>query len=137
VIGWAAARGTLDPGAYVLFAMLFLWQIPHFLAIAWIYREDYARGGLPMLPVVDPEGRMTGRQAVANSIALLLVSLAPAAAGMAGRVYLVGAIVLGLLLTAAAVRVAVVRDLASARKLFLASIFYLATLNAVLLADRL
>jgi len=137
VIGWTAARGTLDPGAYVLFAMLFLWQIPHFLAIAWIYREDYARGGLPMLPVVDPEGRMTGRQAVANSIALLLVSLAPAAAGMAGRFYLVGAVVLGLLLTAAALRVAVVRNLASARKLFLASIFYLATLDILLLADRL
>ncbi len=137
VIGWAAARGTIDPGAYVLFAMLFLWQIPHFLAIAWIYRDDYARGGLPMLPVVDPEGRMTGRQAVANSMALLLVSLAPAAAGMAGRVYLMGAIVLGLLLTAAAVRAAVVRSLASARTLFLASILYLATLNALLLADRL
>jgi protoheme IX farnesyltransferase len=137
VIGWAAARGTIDPGAYVLFAMLFLWQIPHFLAIAWIYREDYARGGLPMLPVVDPEGRMTGRQAVANSIALLLVSLAPAAAGMAGRIYLAGAIILGLLLTAAAVRAAVVRSLASARTLFLASIVYLATLDALLLADRL
>ncbi len=137
VIGWAAARGTIDPGAYVLFAILFLWQIPHFLAIAWIYREDYARGGLPMLPVVDPEGRMTGRQAVANSLALLLVSLAPAAAGMAGRLYLGGAVVLGLLLTAAAVRVAVVRSLASARTLFLASIVYLATLNALLLADRL
>ena len=137
VIGWAAARGTIDPGAYVLFAMLFLWQIPHFLAIAWIYREDYARGGLPMLPVIDPEGRLTGRQAVANSMALLLVSLAPAAAGMAGRVYLIGAVVLGLLLTAAAVRTAVVRSLASARSLFLASIVYLATLDALLLADRL
>jgi protoheme IX farnesyltransferase len=137
VIGWAAARGTIDPGAYLLFAMLFLWQIPHFLAIAWIYREDYARGGLPMLPVIDPEGRLTGRQAVANSMALLLVSLAPAAAGMAGRVYLIGAVVLGLLLTAAAVRTAVVRSLASARSLFLASIVYLATLDALLLADRL
>lgn len=137
VIGWAAARGRVDPGAYVLFAILFLWQIPHFLAIAWIYREDYARGGLPMLPVVDPEGRMTGRQAVANSIALLLVSLAPAAAGMAGRTYLLGAVVLGLLLSAAAIRAAVFRSLAAARVLFLASIVYLAGLNALLLADRL
>jgi heme O synthase-like polyprenyltransferase len=90
-----------------------------------------------MLPVIDPEGRLTGRQAVANSMALLLVSLAPAAAGMAGRVYLIGAVVLGLLLTAAAVRTAVVRSLASARSLFLASIVYLATLDALLLADRL
>ena len=64
VIGWAAARGTLDPPAVVLFAILFLWQIPHFLAIAWIYRDDYARGGLPMLPVLDPAGHLTGRQAV-------------------------------------------------------------------------
>ena len=71
--------------AFVLFAILFLWQIPHFLAIAWVYREDYARGGLPMLPVLDTEGRMTGRQAVANSLALLLVSLTPTAAGMTGR----------------------------------------------------
>ena len=67
VIGWAAARGQIEPGAFVLFAILFLWQIPHFLAIAWIYREDYARGGLPMLPVLDPDGRITGRQAVANT----------------------------------------------------------------------
>ena len=78
VIGWAAAAARLDPGAFVLFAILFLWQIPHFLAIAWIYREDYARGGLPMLPVLDPEGRITGRQAVANALALLVVSLTPA-----------------------------------------------------------
>jgi heme o synthase len=137
VIGWAAARGSVDAGAYVLFAILFLWQIPHFLAIAWIYREDYARGGFPMLPVVDPEGRMTGRQAVANSLALLLVSLAPAAAGMAGRTYFLGALLLGLFLAAAAIRAAVLRSLASARLLFLASIVYLAGLNALLLADRL
>src|SRR6185503_9032057 len=96
VIGWAAARGRLDSAAFVLFAILFLWQIPHFLAIAWIYRDDYERGGLPMLPVLDRDGRVTGRQAVANSLALLLVSLTPAAAGMAGRVYLVGAFLLGL-----------------------------------------
>ena len=94
VIGWAAARGSVDAGAFVLFAILFLWQIPHFLAIAWIYREDYARAGLPMLPVLDPEGKVTGRQAVANSLALLLVSLTPRAAGMAGTVYLVGAVIL-------------------------------------------
>ncbi len=136
VIGWAAARGSIDPGAVVLFAILFLWQIPHFLAIAWIYREDYARGGLPMLPVVDPEGRMTGRQAVANSLALVLVSLTPFLAGMAGRVYLVGAIGLGGLLTASAVRVAVLRNLAAARALFLASLVYLTGLCTLLMLDR-
>lgn len=136
VIGWAAARGAIEPGALVLFAILFLWQIPHFLAIAWIYREDYARGGLPMLPVIDPEGRLTGRQAVANSLALLLVSLTPAVAGMAGRVYLAGAVALGVLLIAMACRVAVKRDLAAARGLFFASIVYLAGISALLIADR-
>ncbi len=136
VIGWAAARGAIEPGAVVLFAILFLWQIPHFLAIAWIYRDDYARGGLPMLPVVDPDGRMTGRQAVANSLALLVVSVTPAVAGMAGRVYLVGALVLGAGLTACAVRVAVLRNLSAARGLFLASLVYLTGLSTLLILDR-
>jgi protoheme IX farnesyltransferase len=103
VIGWTAARGSLDGGAFVLFAILFLWQIPHFLAIAWIYRDDYARGGLPMLPVLDPSGHVTGRQAVANSLALLLVSVVPSAAGMTGAVYLYGALALGLGFTGVAV----------------------------------
>jgi protoheme IX farnesyltransferase len=136
VIGWVAARGTLDGGAFVLFAILFLWQIPHFLAIAWIYREDYARGGLPMLPVLDPEGRMTGRQAVANTIALALISLTPAVAGMTGRVYLVGAASLGLGFTALAVHAAVARTTTAARRLFLASLVYLTGLCTLLLVDR-
>jgi protoheme IX farnesyltransferase len=136
VIGWAAARGRLEPGAFVLFAIVFLWQIPHFLAIAWIYREDYARGGLPMLPVLDPDGRLTGRQAVANTLALLLVSLVPTAAGLAGRAYFAGALVLGLGFTAVAVRAAVLRTPRAARWLFVASILYLIALCALLLADR-
>jgi protoheme IX farnesyltransferase len=137
VIGWAAARGSLDPGAFVLFAILFLWQIPHFLAIAWIYREDYARAGLPMLPVLDPAGKVTGRQAVANSLALLIVSLTPRAAGMAGNVYLVGAVLLGLGFTGVAFLSAVARNVTAARRLFLASIVYLMSLCALLVADRL
>jgi protoheme IX farnesyltransferase len=136
VIGWTAARGTFDPGAFVLFAILFLWQIPHFLAIAWIYREDYARGGLPMLPVVDPAGIVTGRQAVANTLALALVSLAPAFGGMAGSIYLAGAIGLGAMFTAAAVWAAVKRTPAAARALFLASLAYLSILCTLLIADR-
>ncbi len=136
VIGWAAARGTLDPGAFVLFAILFLWQIPHFLAIAWIYRDDYERGGLPMLPVLDRDGRVTGRQAVANTLALLLVSLGPVAAGMAGRVYLVGAVLLGLGATAMALRAAVLRTPAAARGLFLASVLYLTGICGLLLLNR-
>jgi protoheme IX farnesyltransferase len=126
----------VDAAAFVLFAILFLWQIPHFLAIAWIYREDYARGGLPMLPVLDPEGHLTGRQAVSHSLALLFVSLAPAAAGMTGRVYLAGAVLLGMALTAVAVRAAIVRSTPAARALFLASIIYLPLLSALLLLDR-
>ena len=127
----------MDAGAFILFAILFLWQIPHFLAIAWIYREDYARAGLPMLPVLDPEGKVTGRQAVANSLALLLVSLTPRAAGMAGTVYLVGAVVLGIGFTAVAFQAAVERTAPAARRLFLASIVYLVSLCALLIADRL
>jgi protoheme IX farnesyltransferase len=120
----------------VLFSILFLWQIPHFLAIAWIYREDYARAGLPMLPVIDPDGALTGRQAVANSLALLVVSVVPTVAGLAGYVYLVGALVLGGMLTAMAVRAGVQRTLPAARALFLASVVHLAGLCALLLFDR-
>jgi len=137
VIGWAAARGRIDAGAFVLFAILFLWQIPHFLAIAWIYREDYARGGLPMLPVVDPAGVVTGRQAVANTLALAIVSLAPAFGGMAGSIYLAGAVALGVMFTAAAVWAAVKRTPAAARGLFLASLAYLSILCTLLIVDRM
>jgi protoheme IX farnesyltransferase len=137
VIGWAAARGTLDPGAYVLFAVLFLWQIPHTLAIGWIYRDDYARAGLPLLPVLDREGHLTGRQAVVHSLALLLVSLTPGVAGLAGPVYLAGAVALGTGLLGFALRLAVLRSLAAARALFLASVAYLPVLFVLLLVDRL
>jgi protoheme IX farnesyltransferase len=137
VIGWAAARGTIEGGAFLLFAILFLWQVPHFLAIAWIYREDYARGGLPMLPVVDAQGRLTGRQTVAHAFALLLVSLLPTAVGLAGRAYLVGAVVLGAILLGFSLRLAVVRTVAAARALFLTSVVYLTALCALLVADRL
>jgi protoheme IX farnesyltransferase len=136
VIGWAAARQSLDAGAFVLFAILFLWQIPHFLAIAWIYREDYARGGLPMLPVLDPGGRLTGRQAVLHSLALLLVSLTPVAAGFGGPVYMAGAVLLGVGMTLAAFRLAVLRTVPAARALFLASVLYLPALLALLLWRR-
>ena len=95
VLGWAAARGRLDWGTLALFAILFLWQFPHFFAIAWIYREDYARGGIRMLPVVEPDGRSTARRILLYSLLLTPVSVAPAFLGMSGQLYLVGAIVLG------------------------------------------
>jgi len=134
VIGWAAASGSLEPGAFILFAIMFLWQIPHFLAIAWLYREDYERGGFPMLPVIDREGRITGRQAVLHSVALVVVSLAPVAAGLGGPLYLSGAVVFGTGLTLAALRLARARNLVAARSLFLASVLYLPALTSLLLA---
>jgi heme o synthase len=136
VIGWAAASGRLDAGALILFAIMFLWQVPHFLAIAWLYRDDYARAGFPMLPVIDRDGRFTARQAVLHSLALLPVSLAPFAAGLAGPAYVAGALLLGLALTFFAVRLARARDIVAARGLFLASLVYLPALSSLLLAAR-
>jgi protoheme IX farnesyltransferase len=135
VIGWAAAQRSLDGGAFVLFAIIFLWQVPHFLAIAWLYRDDYARAGFPMLPVLDREGGFTARQTVIHSLALLIVSLA--AVGLGGAAYLAGAFVLGVALTLFALRLVSSRDLAAARGLFLASILYLPALCSLLLAARL
>ena len=135
VIGWAAAQRSLDGGAFVLFAIIFLWQVPHFLAIAWLYRDDYARAGFPMLPVLDRDGAFTARQTVVHSLALLLVSLT--AVGLGGAVYLGGAFVLGVALTLFALRLASARSLAAARGLFLASVVYLPALCSLLLVARL
>src|SRR5712691_5741435 len=125
LIVWAAARGTIGVEAWVLFAILFLGQFPHFLAIAWMYREDYGRAGILMLPVVEPEGRVTGQQIVAYTLMLLPVSLLPALLGTSGKVYLVGAIVLGLLFLCASVRAALSKSRQQARQLLLASVLYL------------
>src|SRR5207244_13408219 len=104
LIGWTAARGEIDVAAWVLFAIVFLWQFPHFLAIAWMYREDYGRAGIRMLPVVEPDGRVTGQQIVAYTLMLVPVSLLPTFLGVAGRVYLFAAIGLGLLFLASVFR---------------------------------
>src|SRR5439155_25142572 len=92
MIGFAAAAGTITPESWVLFAILFLWQFPHFYAIAWMYKDDYARAGIRMLPVVEPDGRSTARQIVLYGLALIPVSLAPSLLGMTGRLYLAGAL---------------------------------------------
>jgi protoheme IX farnesyltransferase len=136
VIGWTAASGRLEAGALILFAILFLWQVPHFLAIGWLYRDDYARAGLPMLPVLDREGSFTGRQALLHSLALVPVSLAPAAAGLAGPAYAAGGLLLGVAFTLFALRLARARDLVAARGLFLASLVYLPALCSLLLTAR-
>jgi heme o synthase len=96
VLGWTAIRGQLEWGTLVLFAILFVWQFPHFFSIAWLYREDYAKGGVLMLPVVEEDGRSTARRILAYSVALIPISVLPSVLGMAGRIYFVGAVVLGL-----------------------------------------
>ena len=135
VIGWAAVRGQLDTGAWALFAIMFLWQIPHFLAIAWMYRNDYARAGFPVLPVCDPEGGRTARLISWNCIALLLVSLWPTWLGLTGRLYFVGALVLGIAFLAFGLATAVYKTNLSARRLLVASVIYHPLLLALILLD--
>jgi len=106
VLGWTAARGHLEWGTLVLFAILFVWQFPHFFSIAWLYREDYAKGGIKMLPVVEEDGRSTARRILIYSVALIPLSLLPTFMGMAGRIYLVGAVALGFALLYFGVRLA-------------------------------
>ena len=136
LIGWAAATGHLTVGAWVLFAILFLWQFPHFLAIAWMYREDYSRAGILMLPVVEPDGKVTGQQIIAYALMLLPVSLLPAVLGISGRVYFAGAVVLGLLFIGSSIRAALSRSRQRARELLLASVVYLPLLFGLMVLNR-
>jgi protoheme IX farnesyltransferase len=136
MIGWAAARGAITLEAWVLFAIVFFWQMPHVLAVSWIYREDYERGGVRVLPVEDPGGRSTAFQMVNYSAALIPVSLMPTVIGLAGRVYFAGAIALGVVLLALAIRFAQDRSTRHARRLFFASLAYLPVLWVLMLANR-
>jgi heme o synthase len=136
LIGWAAARGSVGLEAWVLFAILFLWQFPHFLAIAWMYREDYSRAGILMLPVVEPDGRITAQQIVVYTVLLLPVSLLPAALGMSGKVYLFGAIILGLAFLFSSLRAAFSKSRQEARRLLLASVIYLPLLFILMVLDK-
>lgn len=136
VMGWTAARGDLGAGGWALFAIVALWQLPHFFAIAWMYREDYARGGFKMLPAVDPEGRRTARFSVAFTLALLVVSVCPFALKLAGLVYLVSALVLGGVFVAFAIQFARTLSDVKARQLFFVSILYLPLLLAALTLDK-
>jgi protoheme IX farnesyltransferase len=137
LIGWTASHGSVALGGATLFAIVFLWQIPHFMAIAWMYRDDYGKAGFPMLPVIDPQGLRAGRQAVLYAAALVPVSLLPTVAGIAGTVYFVSALALGDALLALAARFAVRRSDGSARALFLGSITYLPLLWIVMIANRI
>jgi protoheme IX farnesyltransferase len=136
MIGYAAAAGAITRESWVLFAILFLWQFPHFYSIAWMYKEDYARAGIRMLPVVDPDCRSTARQIVIFGIALIPVSLIPGMLGMSGRIYLVGALLLGLWFLYSGVRVALERSLSRARGVLLTSVLYLPLIYGLMLLDR-
>lgn len=136
VAGWVAARGDFGPGAWVLFAILFLWQIPHSLGIAWVYREDYARAGIRLLPVVEPEGRSTGRQIVSNCLALLAVGLMPTLIGLTGSVYFLGALALGTGLLGCGVVLAISRSVVDARRLVFASLVYLPALLVLMTFNK-
>jgi protoheme IX farnesyltransferase len=129
VIGWAAIRGTIDLEAWVLFAIMFLWQMPHSLAIGWLYREDYARAGFQLLPVLDPEGKSTGRQVISNCLALLAV-------GLTGAIYFFSALALGLMFLWYGVGLARSCSREAARRLLFASLVYLPVLLAIMAFDK-
>jgi len=142
VLGWTAARGQLEWGTLVLFAILFVWQFPHFFSIAWLYREDYASGGVRMLPVVEEDGRSTARRIILYSIALIPISLLPSFMGMAGRIYLIGAVVLGFAMLYFGVRLAFLNlPLATAqskmraRHVLQATVIYLPLLFALMMSN--
>jgi heme o synthase len=144
VLGWTAARGRLEWGTLVLFAILFVWQFPHFFSIAWLYREDYAKGGIRMLPVVEEDGRSTARRILAYSVILIPISVLPSLMGMAGRIYFVGAVTLSIALLYFGIRLAFLNlPLASApskmraRHVLQATVIYLPLLFALMMGNSL
>jgi protoheme IX farnesyltransferase len=136
LIGWSAASGTVSAAGWSLFAIVFLWQIPHFMAIAWLYREDYRRAGFPMLAVIEPDGRRSGRHAVGYAAALVPVSLVPTLAGVAGPAYFWIAAALGVALVWLSARFARARTESAARALFYGSIAYLPLIWASMILDH-
>jgi protoheme IX farnesyltransferase len=136
LIGWAASHGRLAAGGVALFAIVFLWQIPHFMAIAWMYRDDYRNAGLPMLPVIEPDGRRTGWNAVVYALLLLPAGVAPTLVGMSGGAYAAVALALGTALVSLAIQFRRTRTDASARRLFFASIVYLPLIWIAMIADK-
>jgi protoheme IX farnesyltransferase len=142
VLGWAAARGRLEWGALVMFAIVFFWQFPHFFSIAWLYREDYEAGGIRMLPVVESDGRSTARQILFYAVGLIPISLLPTLLGMSGWIYFAGALLMGLALLWVAVRlarfempIAHARSRQRARQLLQATVFYLPLLFAFMMLN--
>lgn len=136
LMGWTAAANEIMLGAWILFALLFLWQFPHFLAIAWMYRKQYANAGIKMLPVVEPEGKITARQIVIFTILLLPVSVAPYFFGVSGVIYLVGASLLGLWFLWTSIQAARAKSDEMARKLLLVSVMYLPIIFALMVFNH-
>ena len=136
VMGWTAASASISSGACILFMIVFLWQIPHFYAIGWLHREDYAGAGLPVISVVDPDGRKTSRLTILFIVALVVLTFFPFFLDLAGWAYLVGAILLGLIFLGYAIHFARLRNADAARKLFAASAFYLPALLILLALDK-
>ena len=136
-MGWTAARGEISDAGWSLFAILFFWQLPHFLAIAWIYRDDYASAGFKMLPVLDPKGERTGPQAVSHTLGLLPVSLAPYVFHLTGPIYLAGAFVLGMTFLWFAIQFSRRLTIPRARQLFFVSILYLPLLLGLMVLDKI
>ncbi len=136
LMGWTASADEISLGAWALFALLFLWQFPHFLAIAWMYKEQYAKAGILMLPVIEPAGKITARQIVIFTVILLPVSLAPFFLGFAGLIYLVGASLLGLWFLAASIKTARAKTVEQARKLLLVSVLYLPLIFALMVFNH-
>ena len=136
LMGWTAAANEVTLGGWALFVMLFLWQFPHFLAIAWMYKEQYAKAGILMLPVVEPAGKITARQIVLFAIMLVPASLAPFFLGFAGVVYLVGATILGGWFLIESIRAARAKSVEKARRLLLVSVLYLPLIFGLLVLDH-
>ncbi|CAN5536752.1 MAG: heme o synthase [Pyrinomonadaceae bacterium] len=136
LMGWTAASNEITIGAWALFVLLFLWQFPHFLAIAWMYREQYAKAGILMLPVVEPEGKITARQIVLFTIMLVAVSLSPFFLGFAGVIYLVGASILGIWFLLESIQTARAKSVEKARRLLMVSVLYLPLIFGLLVLDH-
>jgi protoheme IX farnesyltransferase len=137
VMGWTGATGEISVNAAILFAIVFLWQLPHFYSIGWMHREDYARAGIPSLSVIDGNGRRTGRQTISTIVMLILLTLFPAGMGMAGMTYLVGAATLGIAFLSYGILFSIKRDRASAQRLFVASALYLPLLLILLTVNKI
>jgi protoheme IX farnesyltransferase len=136
LMGWAAARGEITFEAWILFSILYLWQLPHFLSLAWLYREDYARAGFPMLPVLDPDGTTTSRHVTLCCLTLLPITLIPFLLGLAGIPYFIGALALGLVFLGYGISLAVYKSTVSAKRLFRISIIYLPILLTLLMISK-